>query len=150
MIRFGAARGEYKFVAIKMEGLQDVASGGLKPCGGNCHTHPIQWKQIDNKGGINMDKVININKSYKRSKEYIETIDETIQYLEEIEEVIFSQIVSLATAGKWKEWSDSMPVGTEFNFTDEMLRDTGDPNVDAMKTVLDNVIDTKNKLIKLK
>jgi hypothetical protein len=66
--------------------------------------------------------------------------------LDDIENELMGLAINTATEGKWKEWSDSMQEGEEFNFTEKMLKNTGDENVDNIALLIDNVIVTKEKI----
>lgn len=79
-----------------------------------------------------MSKIVKITSGYKSTEEYKACINETFEELESMDFVLHELIVRLATAGKWKDWSDQMPIGSEFYFTEEMLRETGDKNVDSL------------------
>lgn len=87
-------------------------------------------------------KVININ----QKREYQKRILATQELLTKIEEDLFNEIIDLATIGKWKQWSDKQEIGTVFNFTDEMLKDTGDENIDSLYELMDELIRIKEKI----
>jgi tagatose-1,6-bisphosphate aldolase len=55
-------------------------------------------------------------------------------------------VINTATEGKWKEWSDSMQEGDMFNFSEEMLKDTGDENVNNISSLIDEVIKVKDEI----
>jgi hypothetical protein len=55
-------------------------------------------------------------------------------------------MINLATKGKWKEWDEKQSEGAIFHFTEEMLRDTGDENVDALCELTDKIVEVRNKL----
>ena len=93
-----------------------------------------------------MGKIVKISKGYKSSPDYQEQLKENILKLEEIEGDLVGLAINTATTGKWKEWSESMKEGDIFNFTEEMLKDTGDENVDLIASLIDNVIITKEKI----
>lgn len=93
-----------------------------------------------------MGKVIKITTDYKSTEQYRSMLTNAIEKLEDIEENLNSLIVNLATAGKWKEWSDSIPVGGTFKFTEEMLKDTGDNNINDIAGLLDEVIRVKERI----
>lgn len=87
-------------------------------------------------------KVININ----QKREYQKRILETQELLTKIEKDLFNEIIDLATIGKWKQWSDKQEIGTVFNFTDEMLKETGDENIDSLYELMDELIRIKEKI----
>lgn len=73
-------------------------------------------------------KVINLN----QKNDYKESLEETLEFLEKTEKNLLTEIIDLAVLGKWKKWSDEQEIGTEFSFTDEMLNNTGDKNIDLL------------------
>jgi len=79
-----------------------------------------------------MSKTIKFTPDYRSGAGYREALSEAITDLEKFSDELETTIEGLATTGKWKAWSDSIPVGGEFHFTNEMLIDTGDANVDAI------------------
>ena len=72
---------------------------------------------------------------------YRKKLSDTSVALDAIGDDIYSCIVDLAVSGKWKEWADAQPIGLEYEFTDDMLRDTGDECIDALWDVLDALYD---------
>ena len=93
-----------------------------------------------------MSKIIKINTDYKATTEYRSALTDSIEWLNNIEFDLQTLIVNLSTTGKWKEWSDSIPIGAKFDFTEEMLKDTGDNNVNELAGLLENIIILKEKL----
>lgn len=93
-----------------------------------------------------MSKIIKIKSDYKSTPEYRAVLTNTIEKLDNINADLHSLIVNLATAGKWKKWSDNISEGEVFYFTEEMLKDTGDNNVDGIAELLDEVIKLKEKI----
>lgn len=93
-----------------------------------------------------MSKIIKITAGYKTTEAYKKSISNAISELEEVELSLVNMIVNLSTAGKWKAWSDGQPVGTIFEFTEEMLRDTEDENVQAIFKVRDKILELMNEL----
>lgn len=79
----------------------------------------------------------------RANTEYQETLKQTIDLLDNIEADLFNQIVGLATSGKWKKWSDEQLIGSVFEFTEEMLRNTGDKNVDLLIELIEIIINTR-------
>jgi hypothetical protein len=63
------------------------------------------------------------------SQVYKKLLREIGDDLEEMAITVFERAVQLVMAGKWKEWSDSAPVGTEAYIDEGMLRQAGDPAV---------------------
>lgn len=93
-----------------------------------------------------MSNIKNINDGYQSSEVYRQRMADTVDKLSVMEQELHKLIVGLAVSGKWKEWSDKQPVGTQFNFTEEMLKDTGDKNVDELAGLIDEVIRVKEQL----
>ena len=93
-----------------------------------------------------MGKIKQFNNDYRLTEAYSATLSGVIDKLENFEIELNELIVGLAVSGKWKEWSDQQPIGTIFEFTEEMLKDTGDINVDAIAGLKDEVMRIKNKL----
>ena len=93
-----------------------------------------------------MGKIIKFSKGYKSSSDYQKQLEQNIAKLDEIENNLTELAINTATEGKWKDWSESMQDGDEFNFTEEMLKDTGDENVDNIASLIDNVTITKEKM----
>ena len=91
-------------------------------------------------------KVININ----QKREYEKRILKTQELLTKVEQNLFNEIIDLATIGKWKKWSDEQEIGTVFNFTDEMLKETGDKNIDALYELMDELIRIRKKITNIK
>ena len=83
---------------------------------------------------------------YKSSPDYQEELKQAVERLREIEAELFTKMINLATLGKWKEWSKSIPVGGEFKFTEEMLRDTGDENVNDLCLLMDKIVEVQTRL----
>ena len=78
--------------------------------------------------------------------EYREEIGLTLRKIEEIEIELSTAIINLAAKGKWKDWSESIPTGEFFTFTEEMLKDTGDENIDDLTFFMDELIRVKTKI----
>jgi hypothetical protein len=89
-----------------------------------------------------MSKIVDMH----QHTEYQEKLAEVIESLNDIEGEINNCMIQLATSGKWKQWSDEQPIGTVFQFTEEMLLNTGDKNVDALVELIYKVIETRENL----
>ena len=77
-------------------------------------------------GGKRLKKIpmTNVNKltsDYRTTEEYREALTRTVEALSEIQDQLHNCLVDLAISGKWKDWSDKLPEGTEFTFTEDML-----------------------------
>jgi hypothetical protein len=95
-----------------------------------------------------MTKVIKFASDYRTTEEYREAISRTRELLNEIQSQLHNCVIDIAISGKWKEWSDNMPIGAEFTFTEDMLKDTADNNVNEICNLLDAVIYTTEKISK--
>ena len=71
------------------------------------------------------------------SAEYEAQMRETVRFCAAVAEQLGADMVNLACLGRWRQWSDAQPIGTTFRFTGEMIRETGDANVDALLAVYD-------------
>ncbi|MDR2814932.1 MAG: hypothetical protein LBB79_09830 [Prevotellaceae bacterium] len=83
---------------------------------------------------------------FKQYEKYYNMRSEIDEWLGEIAEQLFSRMVDLALAGKWQKWAKKQPVGTVFEFSYEMICDTGDANVDALVELLDTIGDTQKAI----
>ena len=77
---------------------------------------------------------------------YKQSILETKEYLDEFQDELYSCMINIATNGKWKKWSDEQEEGTEFDFTYEMISNTGDKNVDLLVEIYDSILNAIEKL----
>lgn len=84
--------------------------------------------------------------SLTQVSDYEKTQVEIADYLDEQIEILEQYITNLATQGKWKEWSDSQPVGAIFTFTEEMMRNTGDKNIDMLNELCDSMWEIRDKI----
>ncbi len=74
------------------------------------------------------------------SQAYRKLLRETGDDLEEMAITVFERAVQLVMAGKWKEWSDSAPVGTEAYIDEAMLRQAGDPAVAHLLDIQEQLV----------
>jgi hypothetical protein len=63
-----------------------------------------------------------------------------------MEQEVMNSMVMLATTGKWKKWSDEQPIGSKFEFTEEMLRNTGDVHVDLLCGLMDKILNVRENM----
>lgn len=82
------------------------------------------------------------------NKEYQNQLNKVIKKLNDIEDELKSLAVNTAITGKWKDWSDNIEIGETFVFTEEMLKNTGDKNVDQIVSLIDNLMKVKESIIK--
>ncbi len=87
-------------------------------------------------------KVINL----REKNDYNNRLKETFDFLEKVENDLVTEMINLAISGKWKKWSDEQPIGTEFSFTDEILKDTGDENINILCDLREELIKITERL----
>lgn len=87
-----------------------------------------------------MTKIIQL----RNFEDYYEQIAITIAQLDDFIEELHHQAVCLAVKNKWKMWDHDIPEGSEFEFSREMLSNTGDSNVDAIVSLIDEAFKVKN------
>jgi len=87
-------------------------------------------------------KIIN----FKDYAEYHEKLSEVMEIVNDLSDEIFDSLFILASLDKWKQWSDTQPVGTVFDVSEEMLRNTGDENIDLLWELLDKIEEVKGKI----
>jgi hypothetical protein len=88
-----------------------------------------------------MSKTVN----FQDHTEYNEKLAEALSFLSEMQDELYNHMISLATMGKWKKWSDKQPIGSFFSFTEDMMRNTGDKHVDAFLEIYDKVEEVKGR-----
>ena len=84
----------------------------------------------------------------KDNAQYKKALSKLIKQLNSLSDKIRDNLFNLACQGKWKEWDKTQPLGTEFYVDEEMLRNTGDKNIDLLWEVLDKIEDVKEKIKK--
>ena len=80
-------------------------------------------------------KIINL----KNHTAYRSALNELISQINNIASEIDDNLFNLACLKMWKEWDLQQPIGTEFYVTEEMLRNTGDKNIDLLWEVRDKI-----------
>ena len=78
--------------------------------------------------------------------QYRKTLSKLIKQIDGISGKIHDKLFCLACQGKWKEWDKAQPIGTEIYIDDEMLRNTGDKNIDLLWEVLDKIGEVKERM----
>ena len=78
--------------------------------------------------------------------QYHEKLEKTMELVDDISEKVYESLIDLACLNKWKEWSDEQPIGTIFEFTKDMLRNTGDNNIDILWELLDKISEVKENI----
>jgi len=91
---------------------------------------------------INEAKIID----FKDYAEYNKRLSEIIEQASNLSEKIYDQLFDIACSNKWKGWSDNQPEGTKFYVDEEMLRNTGDKNIDLIWELLDKITEVKNNI----
>ncbi len=71
--------------------------------------------------------------------QYRQDISETVEYLNEVKDILVDRMIDIATSGKWKKWTEEQAEGTAFNFTLEMLSNTGDKKVDLLFALYERI-----------
>jgi hypothetical protein len=59
-------------------------------------------------------------------------------------------MINIASSGIWFGWTDSLADGTVFNFTPDMLTDTGDKKIDLLWGLYDKLLDVKQRFESIK
>ncbi|QEK50499.1 hypothetical protein FYC62_01570 [Pedobacter aquae] len=70
---------------------------------------------------------------------------ETIEALDEIEGILYTRMLNLATEGELKEISDSFEIGDVVPFKYEDLKNIQDPNVNLLMNIFNDVVNAKEK-----
>jgi hypothetical protein len=78
-----------------------------------------------------MTKIINLV-DYKNEIKYSEVILKTKSFLDDTQEKIQEHMVNLATHGVWKDFFDQFKEGDTFNFSQDMIENTGDKNIEML------------------
>jgi len=100
------------------------------------------WSFEEIKEENNIPKIVNL----KQNTKYKKTLSKLINQLNSFSDKIRDNLFNLACQGKWKEWDKAQPIGTEFYVDEEMLRNTGDKNIDLLWEVLDKIEEVKEKI----
>ena len=87
-------------------------------------------------------KIINM-KDYAA---YNKKLAKILQLTRKLGDEIHNSLFELAVLDKWKEWDEKQPIGAEIFVTDDMLRDTGDKNIDLLWQILDRIIDVEAEM----
>jgi uncharacterized protein YyaL (SSP411 family) len=78
-----------------------------------------------------MTKVINLQ-DYQGKAKYADIIKETHVFLDETQEKMDGLMINLSAQGVWKETFDKYKEGETFTFTQDMLENTGDNNIELL------------------
>jgi hypothetical protein len=92
-----------------------------------------------------MSKIIDLQK-HNEQKKYSETIGDTHLFLDKMQEKIRELMVNISVQGVWKETFDKYKEGDIFNFTQDMLENTGDFNIEIMWELYYKIDDVRERL----
>jgi hypothetical protein len=92
----------------------------------------------------NKPKIIHIN-DFNR---YWELLSQIMDKVDVVSDEIYNNLFDLACLRKWKTWSDNQPLGTKIHVDEDMLRNTGDENIDFLWEVLDTIDEVRGKMQK--
>ena len=76
--------------------------------------------------------------------QYQKKLSEIMETVNNLGDEIHDGMFGLALLDKWKEWDEKQPVGTELYVNDDMLRNTGDKNIDLLWGLLDKIMDVRD------
>jgi hypothetical protein len=79
-------------------------------------------------------------------KKYQFQIQETIDALDEIEIILFTRMLNLASEGELKEISNTFEINDVIPFKFEDLQNLKDPNISLLMNIFNDVLLTKEKL----
>jgi hypothetical protein len=86
---------------------------------------------------------------YKRKLyEYKEFLLSAEEYLEDSLDRLFDFCINLAVSDKWRKWDETMEEGSEFQFTDDMLWQTGDKNINILMKAKADLETALNEILK--
>ena len=72
---------------------------------------------------------------------------EIIERLDDIHDELYDRILDMAPySDKWDEWSESQNNENEITITEEMLRNSGDENIDLLWELLDKIEEVKGNI----
>ena len=84
--------------------------------------------------------------SIKDYADYNNKLSEVMEHVTALSDSIYECFFELACLDKWRDWSESQTIGTSIYVTEEMLRDTGDRNIDLLFEILDKIEEIKSKI----
>ena len=94
------------------------------------------------------NKIVELNKYAKDTGNYRDRLKKLADELNEMSESCFTASINLAVLGKWKEWDRSMPVGSNFTFSEDQLLDTGDEFVTSVTQLRIDMLDLIERINK--
>ena len=83
---------------------------------------------------------------FKGYAQYNKKLSEIMEMVNDLGDDIYNSMFGLACLDKWKAWDAEQPIGAEIYVTDEMLRNTGDKNIDLLWQILDKIMDVKEEI----
>ena len=86
--------------------------------------------------GKNSVIIVDFNKN---ANIYRALLSKIVESLNAVSAEIQSELFNLACWGKWRAWNMKQPVGSEFYVSEDMLRNTGDKNIDLLWELLDKM-----------
>jgi hypothetical protein len=91
---------------------------------------------------MNDAKIINI----KDYAEYNRKLSAIMEKLNELSDEIYEGLFPLALLSNWKDWDEEQPIGSKLHVDEDMLRNTGDKNIDILWELLDMAEDVKDRI----
>jgi hypothetical protein len=82
---------------------------------------------------MNDAKIINI----KDYTEYNQKLSAIMEKVTALSDEIYEGLFPLALFSNWKEWDSEQPIGSKLHVDEDMLRNTGDKNIDILWELLD-------------
>ena len=67
--------------------------------------------------------------SFGNNAKYKEALSFLMELMSEFSNEIYSNLFNLACQGKWEGWNEKQPVGATIHVDEDMLRSTGDRNI---------------------
>ena len=87
----------------------------------------------------NTGKVVNITEYAEYNKKLSEIVEIVTEHSDE-------GLFPLALLSNWKEWDSEQPIGKKLNVDEDMLRNTGDNNIDILWELLDTAEDVIDRI----
>jgi len=84
--------------------------------------------------------------SSKDYTEYNKKLSEIMELVNDLSDKIYEGLFPLVYLGKWQEWDADQPIGSKLHVDENMLRNTGDKNIDILWELLDKVEDVIEKI----
>lgn len=91
-----------------------------------------------------MAKTIDLN-SYS---DYSQIKTKTVEYLKKSNLDIMEAMINLAVAKEWRDWNKTKTEGTIFNFSEQMLGELNDPNINELLRLKEFTEDVLKRITK--